>query len=44
MVAVSDTNGTQDSDLLVASIEEPDLGYLNPAEEDAVNLVALISK
>lgn len=46
MVAISDSNasGSADSDLLVASIEEPNLGYLDPQREDAVNMVALISK
>jgi hypothetical protein len=31
-------------DLLVASIEEPDFGYIDPARPNAVNCLALISK
>lgn len=33
-----------DPDLVLASIEEPDFGYLDPSKPESVNLVALISK
>lgn len=41
MIALNDIEG---SELIVASIEEPDFGYLDPAKPNASNCVALISK
>lgn len=37
-------NEIEGSELLVASIEEPDFGYLDPAKPNASNCIALISK
>ena len=38
------SSNLNDSELIVASLEEPHLAFLDPDKEQAVNLIALISK